>query len=95
MVAFSAQGAKVFISYFREATNYSDEELAVAKTRAIGGDKLYRAFQQQTSDKLVEGIRSAGGQAVAMEVIWVMSPASRRSSTHVRRRLAPGGCANQ
>jgi 3-oxoacyl-[acyl-carrier protein] reductase len=65
--AFAAQGAKVFISYFREATNYSDEELAVAKTEAIGGDKLYRAFQRQTADELVEEIRSAGGQAAAME----------------------------
>ena len=65
--AFAAQGAKVFISYFREATIYSDEELAAAKTGAIGGDKLYRAFQQQTADKLVEEIRSAGGQAAAME----------------------------
>ncbi len=65
--ALAAVGAKVFISYFREPTIYSDEELAMAKDEAVGGDKLYRAFQRQTADGLVEEIRAAGGQAAAME----------------------------
>ena len=53
--AFAAVGAKVFISYFREPTIYSDEELAVAESEAVGGDKLYRAFQRQTADWLGRG----------------------------------------
>ncbi len=65
--AFAVQGAKVFLSYFREPTPYSEEELAAARAEAVGGDKLYRAYQHQTADGLIQEIRSAGGKAVGME----------------------------
>ncbi len=65
--AFAVQGAKVFVSYFREPTVYSEAELAGAKDEAVGGDKLYRAYQQQTTDELVGEIRAAGGKATATE----------------------------
>ena len=65
--AFAAQGAKVFISYFRESTDYDLEELAKARADGIGGDELYRAFQQQTADSLIEEIGNHGGIAAAME----------------------------
>jgi 3-oxoacyl-[acyl-carrier protein] reductase len=64
---FSAQGAKVFITFYRESCPYSDEELQQAKKTGIGGDILYRAMQQQSADPLINNIRSQGGVAVAHE----------------------------
>jgi len=65
--ALAAQGAKVFISFYREATPYSEDELRQAQAAGIGGDVLYRAMQQQSADRLVEGIRGQGGVALAHE----------------------------
>lgn len=64
---FAAQGAKVFITFYRESCLYSDEELQQAKATGIGGDVLYRAMQQQSVDPLIDTIRSQGGVAVAHE----------------------------
>src|SRR3972149_2304587 len=66
--AFAAQGAKVFITFYREPCNYSDEELQQAKAMGIGGDVLYRAMQQQSADPLIESIHAQGGVAVAHEI---------------------------
>jgi 3-oxoacyl-[acyl-carrier protein] reductase len=66
--AFAAQGAKVFITYYREQCRYSNEELQQAKAAGIGGDVLYRAMQQQPADTLVAEIRLQGGVAFACEV---------------------------
>lgn len=65
--AFADQGAKVCITYYREPTYYSAEELEHARLSAIGGDKLYRAQQQQTPDALISQIRVNGGTAAAQE----------------------------
>jgi 3-oxoacyl-[acyl-carrier protein] reductase len=65
--AFAKQGAKVFITYFREPCDYSAEELAMALEARTGGDKYFRAKQQQTADPVVEHIRSRGGIAYAYE----------------------------
>ncbi len=65
--AFAAQGAKVFISYYREACRYSAEELKQAQEAGVGGDALYRAMQQQSAAPLVQFIRAQGGIAVARE----------------------------
>ncbi len=66
--AFAAQGAKVFIAYYRPECSYSKDELEKARSAGIGGDELYRAMQQQSVDPLVDEIRSGGGIAVADEV---------------------------
>ena len=66
--AFAAQGAKAFITFYREPCRYSDEELQQAKATGIGGDVLYRAMQQQSADLLIENIRAQGGVAVAHEI---------------------------
>jgi 3-oxoacyl-[acyl-carrier protein] reductase len=66
--AFAAQGARVFITYYRDATRYSPEGLERAQQVGVGGDVLYRAMQQQSADPLVEQICSAGGTAVAHEI---------------------------
>ncbi|MEW5870451.1 MAG: SDR family oxidoreductase [Chloroflexota bacterium] len=65
--AFAAQGAKVFLSFYREACRYSQEELRQAKAMGVGGDVLYRAMQQQNADGLLQEVRSDGGVAVAYE----------------------------
>lgn len=65
---FAAQGAKVFITYYREPCPYSDEQLQQAKAAEIGGDVLYRAMQQQSADLMIDNIRAQGGVAVAHEL---------------------------
>ena len=66
--ALAAQGVKVFITYFRLETAYDASELQVALDAGVGGDRLYRAQQQQTADYVVSAIRKAGGIATAVEV---------------------------
>jgi 3-oxoacyl-[acyl-carrier protein] reductase len=66
-LAFAEQGARIFISYFRPSTPYSDEELAQARELGVGGDRLYQARQQQTAEPLLATIRERGGVAVAHE----------------------------
>ncbi len=65
--AFAAQGAKVFITYYRGACRYSDEELEQARQAGIGGDVLYRAMQQQSAEPLIRRIHARGGIAAAQE----------------------------
>jgi 3-oxoacyl-[acyl-carrier protein] reductase len=66
--ALAAQGARVFITFYREPTRYSDEQLQEARAAGIGGDVLYRALQGQPARPLVEAIRARGGTAVAHEM---------------------------
>lgn len=66
--AFAAQGAKVFITYYRGTCQYSEDELKQAEESGVSGDKLYRAMQQKSADPIVRQIVSNGGQAFAHEV---------------------------
>lgn len=63
-----AQGANVFITYFRPETSYSKNELREALSAGIGGDALYRAHQQQTPEHVVSSVKSAGGHASMLEL---------------------------
>jgi 3-oxoacyl-[acyl-carrier protein] reductase len=65
--AFSAQGAKVFVSYYRVPCRYADDELQQAREAGVGGDRLYRARQQQSAEPIAQAIRSDGGEACAWE----------------------------
>ena len=65
--ALAAQGAKVFITYYRVPHRYSEAELRAALDAGTGGDVLYCALQQNTAGALVDGIRARGGVAVARE----------------------------
>ena len=65
--ALAVQGAKVFLTYYRENTPYSPEELARARDANVGCDALYRALQQQPIEPIVEAITGSGGIAVASE----------------------------
>jgi 3-oxoacyl-[acyl-carrier protein] reductase len=62
---FAAQGAKVFVTWYREPCSYSEEELAAARDAGIGGERLYTAMQQQPGDAVVRQIRLQGGVAAA------------------------------
>ena len=66
--ALAAQGAKVFIAYYRAEPPYSADELRAAAQAGTGGDRLYRAQQQQTAERLIAEIESAGGAAAALEL---------------------------
>jgi 3-oxoacyl-[acyl-carrier protein] reductase len=66
-MALAAQGAKMFITYFREETSFSKEELARASIKGVGGRPLYEARQQRTADAVVRAIQVEGGVATAYE----------------------------
>lgn len=66
--AFAAQGAKVFMTYYRAPSRYSEEELNRALETGVGGDILYQARQQQPAEPLVQSIRAQGGTAAALEL---------------------------
>ena len=65
--AFAEQGAKVFITAFRDPSPYTEEEQKRARAAGIGGDTLYLAQQQQPADFIVQGILARGGVSVARE----------------------------
>jgi 3-oxoacyl-[acyl-carrier protein] reductase len=65
--AFAAQGAAVFLAYYRLPCSYSQEEQDKARVAGIGGDLLYRARQQQPAEPLAGEIIAQGGRAAACE----------------------------
>lgn len=65
--AFAAQGAKVFITYYRETPRFDEEAYKKARAENKGGPELYEARQQQKPDDLIAEIRTGGGEAVAYE----------------------------
>jgi len=66
-IALAAQGARLFITYFREKTLYSTEVLTRASIEGVGGRLLYDARQQQSAGAVVRAIQSQGGIATAYE----------------------------
>ena len=66
--AIGAQGANVFVTYFRPETSCSERELREAVSAGIGGSALYQANQQRTPDHVVSSIAAAGGSASMMEL---------------------------
>ena len=87
--ALAAEGAKVFITYFRLEAAYGGSELQAALDAGIGGDRLYRAQQQQTADHVLSEIRSAGSTAVAMETDLADVEAIPRLFDHCESQLGP------
>ena len=67
-LAFAAQGAAIFITYFREPATRSKDILNQALQSGMGGPSLYEAQQQQSADWLLDQIRLKGGKAAAMEL---------------------------
>ena len=65
--ALAAQGAQIFITYYRGVPAHTPDRLAEAQFRGTGGPELYEALRQQSGEEVAEQIRSAGGVAVARE----------------------------
>lgn len=59
--AFAAQGARVFVTFYRQQAPYSTEELEQARRAGVGGDRLYQAMQQQPAGTLLAEIQAGGG----------------------------------
>jgi 3-oxoacyl-[acyl-carrier protein] reductase len=87
--AFARQGAKVFITYYREPTNHTPQEMEAARQAGVGGEPLYRAMQQQNADGLVAGIRETGGTAIAEEADLADPRAIPRLFDHCVAQLGP------
>jgi 3-oxoacyl-[acyl-carrier protein] reductase len=66
--SLAAQGAKVFIAYFRPSVPYSNDELAEALQAEAPGMPFYYAMWQQKGEVVAGEIRSSGGAAVAHEM---------------------------
>jgi 3-oxoacyl-[acyl-carrier protein] reductase len=66
-LAFAAQGARLFLTFYRERSPYTPSQLEAARRAGEGGDLLYRAMQQQDADWVVARIQEMGGRAVAYE----------------------------
>jgi 3-oxoacyl-[acyl-carrier protein] reductase len=87
--AFAAQGAKVFLTYFRGPCEFAQEELDAARQARVGGVLLYRANQQQTAEPVVEEIRVSGGVAAACEMDLSIPDHIPELFTRCERELGP------
>lgn len=65
--AFAAQGAKVFVTYFRQPSRHSEADLEKARRAGTGGPLLSEAMRQQSADSVIDQILSQGGIATAHE----------------------------
>ena len=66
--AFAAQGARVYLAFYREPCEYTLEQLGSARESGIGGALLHRANQQQTTDPLVTQLRDRGATVASCEL---------------------------
>jgi 3-oxoacyl-[acyl-carrier protein] reductase len=66
-LAFAAQGARVFLTWFREPSPYGDEELAKARQAGVGGVLFYWAMHRQSADRVIQDIVAQGGVAAGCE----------------------------
>jgi 3-oxoacyl-[acyl-carrier protein] reductase len=65
--AFAAQGAVVFITYYRVPSDLDEETLSAARATGEGGPALYHAHQGQPAESLIRAIEADGGRAAAWE----------------------------
>lgn len=89
--AFAAQGASVFLHYFRSPLmGPSGQQAAAADDTNAPGEGLYRLQQTMTADEVVRVIREAGGKVDAWEadladslVVPVLFDRAEQSFGHV------------
>ena len=65
--AFAAQGSRVFVTWFREPSHHSDEELARAREAGVGGVLLWWAEHRLPADHVIQEIVAQGGVAAGRE----------------------------
>jgi len=87
--ALAAQRTKVFLTYFREPSEFAPDELSMARAASTGGVLLYRANQQQPAESVVEEIRASGGVAAAYETDLSIPDHIPELFTRCERELGP------
>jgi 3-oxoacyl-[acyl-carrier protein] reductase len=65
--AFAIQGARVFVTYFRELSRYGQEALDEAREAGVGGVLFYWAMHRQPADQVIQDIVAQGGVAAGRE----------------------------
>ena len=65
--AFATQGARVFVTYFREPSRYDEEALEEARQAGVGGVVFYWAMHRQPADQVIQDIVAQGGVAAGRE----------------------------
>ena len=66
--AFAAEGAQVFITYYRQSPEeYGGISIEEALDATESGLSFYYAMQTRSADDVVKAIHDQGGQAVAWE----------------------------
>src|SRR5574341_1329248 len=66
--AFAAQGAAVFIHYFRSPLLApASDNIGAAGQAVLPGESFYRLQQTKTADEVVRAIRELGGKTEAWE----------------------------
>jgi 3-oxoacyl-[acyl-carrier protein] reductase len=65
--AFAAQGARLYLTAYRESVPYSQEVLERAEQTGAGGPELYAARQAQPLTAQLQEIRSQGGHCAGRE----------------------------
>jgi 3-oxoacyl-[acyl-carrier protein] reductase len=65
--AFAIQGARVFVTYFREPSRYGEEALDEAREAGVGGVLFYWAMHRQPADQVIQDIVAQGGVAAGRE----------------------------
>ncbi len=89
--AFAAQGARVYLTFFRAPPLHSSDELAEARVQAVGGPALYEAQQQQDGEDIAHQIEAEGGHAVALEADLADPDTVPYLFDDCERRLGPVG----
>ena len=64
--AFASHGARLFIHYFRQEIDFSDQEKAGSRSQEPGVTFFFEQ-QQKTADEVVASIRKSGGKAESWE----------------------------
>lgn len=65
--AFAGQGARLFLTYFREPSSHDENVLEEARRAGVGGVLYCGAMHRQTADHVVQDIVARGGAAAARE----------------------------
>lgn len=85
----AAQRARVFVTFYRPPSPYSDRELAAAREAGTTGDRLYAAMQQQSGAHIAHQIRAGGGMATAEELDLGEVASIKRLFDLCEERLGP------
>jgi 3-oxoacyl-[acyl-carrier protein] reductase len=65
--AFASQGARIFVTYFREPCRYEEEVLDAAREAGVPGVLYYWAEHHRTADRVLQDIAVEGGVAAGRE----------------------------